>query len=51
MSKIKIPTKEEKQIEELKKENTLLKAQNKALTEKTDFHEELIAEMAMLVYQ
>ena len=38
-------------VEELKTENTLLKAQNKALTERTDFHEELIAEMAMLVYQ
>jgi len=51
MSKIKIPTKEDKQVEELKKENILLKAQNKELTEKIDFHEELIAEMAMLVYQ
>ena len=38
------------EVEELKKEKTLLKAQNQALTERTDFHEELIAEMAMTVY-
>jgi hypothetical protein len=38
------------EVEELKKENTILKAQNKALTERTDFHEDLIAEMAMIVY-
>ncbi|KAB2337662.1 hypothetical protein F7731_08700 [Cytobacillus depressus] len=34
----------------LKEENTLLKAQNQTLTDRTDFHEDLIAEMAMLVY-
>ena len=57
MKKLQIPTKQEKRISAievekvlLKKENTLLKAQNQALNEKTDFHEELIAEMAMLVY-
>ncbi len=38
------------EVEELKAENNLLKAQNQALTERTDFHEELIAEMAMMVY-
>lgn len=38
------------QVEVLKKESTLLKAQNNALTERTDFHEDLIAEMAMIVY-
>ncbi|MFJ8268538.1 hypothetical protein [Peribacillus asahii] len=43
--------KEPTEIEILKQENTLLKAQNQALTDRTDFHEELIAEMAMLVYQ
>lgn len=55
--KLQIPTKQEKRISALevendilKKENKLLKAQNQALNEKTDFHEELIAEMAMMVY-
>ena len=58
MKKIQIPTKQERRIttleienESLKNENVLLKAQNQALTERTDFHEELIAEMAMMVYQ
>ncbi|MED3549949.1 hypothetical protein [Cytobacillus praedii] len=37
-------------IEKLQQENILLKAQNKVLTDRTDFHEELIAELAMLVY-
>ena len=40
----------QKENEQLKAENTLLKAQNKALTDRTDFHEDLIAEMAMVVY-
>lgn len=35
----------------LKSENNLLKAQVKANADRADFHEELIAEMAMLVYQ
>jgi hypothetical protein len=39
------------EVEELKQENILLKAQNQALTDRTDFHEDLIAEMAMLVYE
>ncbi|MGE7121790.1 hypothetical protein ACQKIC_16360 [Peribacillus sp. NPDC046944] len=39
------------QIEELKAENTLLKAQNQAISERTDFHEDLIADMAMMIYQ
>jgi len=38
------------EVEELKKENNILKAQNQALTETTDFHEELIVELAMVVY-
>lgn len=38
-------------IEDLISENTLLKAQNHALTETTEFHEELIVELAMMVYQ
>ena len=39
------------QIEELKAENTLLKAQNQAISERTDFHEDLIADIAMMIYQ
>ncbi|KON88942.1 hypothetical protein AF332_20550 [Sporosarcina globispora] len=34
----------------LKQENTLLKAQIQASSDRSDFHEEIIAEMAMLVY-
>ena len=39
------------QIAVLKAENTLLKAQNQAISERTDFHEDLIADMAMMIYQ
>lgn len=39
------------QVRDLKSENQLLRAQNKALTERADFVEDLIAEMAMQVYQ
>jgi len=39
------------QVAELKQENTLLKAQNSALTERTEFIEDVIAEMAQQVYQ
>ncbi len=38
------------EMEILKEENTLLKAQIQAASDRSDFHEELIAEMAMLVY-
>jgi hypothetical protein len=38
------------EMELLKQENTLLKAQMQANSDRSDFHEELIAEMAMLVY-
>lgn len=37
--------------EQLKHENQLLKAQNNALSERADFVEDLIAEMAMEIYQ
>ncbi|MEH7389664.1 hypothetical protein [Bacillus sp. JJ1474] len=37
-------------LEKLQQDNILLKAQNQALIERTDFHEELIAELAMFVY-
>ena len=48
--KLSIPTKEEKRIAELEKENILLKAQSKANSDRADFQEELIVEMAMIVY-
>ena len=47
------PTMEERLLaknEELKNENALLKAQLQAQTDRSDFVEECIAEMATLVY-
>jgi len=38
------------QMDELKQENILLKAQNNAISERADFIEDIIAEMAMVVY-
>ncbi|CQR58406.1 XkdW family protein [Paenibacillus riograndensis] len=38
-------------LEQLQKENLLLKSQNNALSERADFIEDIIAEMAMRVYQ
>lgn len=38
-------------VEKLQQENVLLKAQNAALTERADFIEDVIAEMAMALYQ
>lgn len=40
-----------KQIEALAQENTLLKAQSNALSERADFVEDVIAEMATQVYK
>lgn len=37
-------------IEELQKENKLLKAQVQALTDQGEFQDDLIAELAMIVY-
>ncbi|WNS42857.1 XkdW family protein [Paenibacillus sp. MMS20-IR301] len=39
------------EIEQLQQENMLLKAQNNALSKRADFIEDIIAEMAMQVYQ
>ncbi|MFO1442781.1 hypothetical protein KDN24_06080 [Bacillus sp. Bva_UNVM-123] len=47
--KLKIPSKEERRIKELEKENTLLKAQNQALAERTDFHEEVLTEIILTI--
>lgn len=41
----------EERIAELEEENKLLKAQNTALSDRADFIEDVIAEMAMQVYQ
>lgn len=38
-------------IQELKQNNHLLEAKQEAASERTDFVEELIAEMAMMLYQ
>lgn len=38
------------ELDGLKQENTLLKAQNQALTERADFIEDVVAEMAIQVY-
>lgn len=43
-------TKGTAELDLLKQENTLLKAQVQAAADRSDFHEELIAEMAMQVY-
>lgn len=37
------------EIAELKQENILLKAQNKALTDRTDFHEEVLTEIILSI--
>ena len=39
------------EIEEIKSENVLLKSQNQAITERADFIEDVLAEMAAQVYQ
>lgn len=44
------PVPEPTEIEVLQQENKMLKAQVEALSATSDFHEELIAEMAMKVY-
>lgn len=39
------------QVQQLQQENTILKAQNNALSERADFIEDVVAEMAAQVYQ
>lgn len=46
---IKEPSEKER-IEQLERENALLKAQKQALSEQVDFHEELIVELATQIY-
>lgn len=47
--KIKIKTPTERKIEELEQENKLLKAQNAALVEQTEFHEEVLTEIILAI--
>lgn len=49
-NKDKPPVEEPTEVEVLQQENKLLKAQVEALTYTSEFHEELIAEMAMVLY-
>ncbi|MEC0092924.1 hypothetical protein [Paenibacillus macquariensis] len=44
-------TEDQLRIELLEQENTLLTAQNQAISERADFIDEVIAEMAMMVYR
>ncbi|KON86615.1 hypothetical protein AF332_07145 [Sporosarcina globispora] len=44
------PQSDPSELEVLRQENTLLKAQVQASSDRSDFQEELISEMAMLVY-
>ncbi|MBY9080985.1 hypothetical protein KIH86_07515 [Paenibacillus sp. HN-1] len=46
-----VPETAEEKLARLEQENTLLKAQNAALSDRADFIEDVIAEMAMQVYQ
>ncbi|WP_019243637.1 MULTISPECIES: hypothetical protein [Bacillus] len=41
---------EDMQVQELQKENELMKAQNKAISERADFMEDVVAEMAIAFY-
>ncbi|WP_277585835.1 hypothetical protein [Psychrobacillus antarcticus] len=47
--KLSIPTKDEKRIVELEKENILLKAQAQANSDRADFQEEVLTEIIMTV--
>lgn len=41
----------DEKISELEQKNVLLEAQSKANADRTDFHEDLIVELASMVYQ
>lgn len=41
--------KRQQELESLKRENNLLKAQNQALTDRTDFHEEVLTEIILAI--
>lgn len=48
---IKIKTPQERKIEELEKENKMLKARNDALDEQVFFHQEVLTEVIIKIYQ
>lgn len=48
---LKIETDEQKSIEKLREENELLKAQLQAQTDRSDFIEDCMAELAIQAYQ
>lgn len=47
--KIKVPTPEERRIQELERENQLIKAQNQALTDQASFHSEVLTEIILTI--
>ncbi|GKV67295.1 MULTISPECIES: hypothetical protein [unclassified Sporosarcina] len=47
--KINFPTPEEKRIAELERENKILQAQNQALSDQADFHEEVLTEIILTI--
>lgn len=47
---IELQPSDKERIENLERENALLKAQKQALSEQVDFHEELIVELATQIY-
>jgi hypothetical protein len=44
------PPREPTEIEKLQQENILLKAQNQALSDRTDFHEDVLSEIILTIY-
>lgn len=49
MTNVKVEPTAEERIVQLEQENTLLKAQNNALAERTDFHEEVLTEIILSI--
>ena len=47
--KIVFPTPEEKRIQELERENKILKAQNQALADQAEFHTDVLTEIILTI--